>query len=82
MIRYNNRFKAGTRRNKKWTKQKGADRYVGIQRDSVQCGFTKEPCSTRINPGKPQHELRYHDISIITTSIAPWMKKKNVPDAI
>ena len=58
MIRYSNRFKAGTRRNKRWAKTAGPDRHQSLISDFEKCGFTKECCSLRINPGKPNHMAR------------------------
>jgi hypothetical protein len=36
MIRYSNRFKAGTRKNKKWAKSNGPDRHKGLAKDVLQ----------------------------------------------
>jgi hypothetical protein len=57
MIRTSNKLNSGSRKNKK-------HKFVPIRvRETYDCGFTKEPCSRRINPGKPNHQARVQDIT-------------------
>ena len=63
MIRYSNRFKAGTRRNKRYAKAKGPDRHEGILKD-----FRSASGNGLVRAGVDRKLIRQYYGDIIDTS--------------